>query len=155
MYIIHIVVLYFVLLKLRLDNVIPRNFNMIPVLFLFMQTTPSCHGASFTAPRLFEMTRTGTWNRLSACVGIRIEHNPGSGRMVLWKGGVAASGSIPVSGTHSDRWQLGGGATPQVQVHWTVDLCTLICYIYIVLINMIYYTWMMCIWFRLYYVCFT
>ena len=32
MYIIHIVVLYFVLLKLRLDYEIPRNFNMIPVM---------------------------------------------------------------------------------------------------------------------------
>ena len=82
MYIIHIFVLYFVLLKLRIEHEIPRNFNMIPVLFLFMQTTPSCYGAACSAPRLFEMTLSGTWNRPCACVGIRIERNPASGRMV-------------------------------------------------------------------------
>ena len=78
MYIIHIVVLYFALLKLRLEYKIPRNFNMIPV----MQTTPSLSRRIFTAPRLFEVMLSGTWNRLCACMRIRIEHNPASGRMV-------------------------------------------------------------------------
>ena len=98
------------------------------------QATPSCYGAASSASRLFEVTPSGTWNGPCACAGIRNEHIPASGRMVSWKGGVAASGSIPGSDTHTVTGDSGGGgARPQVLGSLNCRPCTLICYIGIVL----------------------
>ena len=78
MYIIHIVVLYFVLLKLRIDYEIIRNFNMIPVI----QTDAKFVTAHIYCAASVWVSLSDAWNRPCACVGIRNEHIPASGRMV-------------------------------------------------------------------------
>ena len=121
MYIIHIFMLCVVLLKLRMNNEIPRNFNMIPGHAYPSQVCPRAHLLRGLGLR---------WRCLDLESSLRMhgnpeftlsEHIPSSGRMVQWQG------ALPLPATFQPQTHTvtgGGGASPQVLGSIELSLCT-------------------------------